>query len=217
MKTSTLVNAILIIALVAAIAIIIFSGKQSQTKVDDKLDMPMVDTADIVYNNLLTRVSVRKYVQQPIARTMLDKIVRAGLSAPSAGNKQPWQVLVIDDCTQLQIMADSLSSNIDFASAGAVLVVCGDLARTFEGEGRDYWVQDASAMTENMLLAAHGFGLGAVWTGVYPISDRVQRVHQVLTLPENIVPLCVIAMGWPAENPTPKDKWDVTKVHYNHW
>ena len=81
----------------------------------------------------------------------------------------------------------------------------------------EYWVQDASAASENLLLAAQALGLGAVWTGVYPIDERVKEVQKILQLPEQIVPLNVIPIGYPAENPLPKDKWKPENVHYDRW
>ncbi len=91
------------------------------------------------------------------------------------------------------------------------------MARAIEGEGRDFWVQDCSAATENILLAAHALGLGAVWTGVYPIAERVDDVSRALALPDSVVPMCIIAVGYPVGDQEPKDKWDPSKVHYQRW
>ncbi|WP_374937823.1 nitroreductase family protein [Bacteroides stercorirosoris] len=101
--------------------------------------------------------------------------------------------------------------------APLAIVVCGDLSKAISGAGSDYWVQDASAATENLLLAAQGLELGAVWTGVYPIKERVKEVQKILHLPEHIIPLNVIPIGYPAENPLPKDKWKPENVHYERW
>lgn len=81
----------------------------------------------------------------------------------------------------------------------------------------EYWVQDASAATENLLLAAQSLGLGAVWSGVYPMEERVKEVQKILQLPKAIIPLNVIPIGYPAENPLPKDKWKPENIHYNRW
>ena len=97
------------------------------------------------------------------------------------------------------------------------IVVCGDMDKALQGKGQAYWIQDCSAATENILLAAHALGLGAVWTGVHPIDDRVAFVSKVLNMPETVVPLCVIAIGHPAESPTPKDKWKPENVSYNEY
>ena len=97
------------------------------------------------------------------------------------------------------------------------IVVCGNMDKALSGKGQAYWIQDCSAATENILLAAHALGLGAVWTGVYPMDDRVTAVSKAVKLPETIVPLCVIVIGHPAESPTPKDKWKPENVSYNEF
>ena len=103
------------------------------------------------------------------------------------------------------------------------LVVCGDTAvyeRVNRMDGDDntlYWVQDCSAATENLLLAAHALGLGAVWTGVYPLGSRVSKLQELLRIPSSIVPLNLIVVGHPASSAKPMDKWDATKIHYEHF
>lgn len=101
--------------------------------------------------------------------------------------------------------------------AQVAVVVCGDVNATFDGDGRDYWIQDASAATENLLLAAHACGLGAVWCGVYPLPDRVQQFSELLQLPDSILPLNCIAIGYPSGQTTPKDKWKPEYIHYDTW
>ena len=93
----------------------------------------------------------------------------------------------------------------------------GDMARSTAELEQAYWIQDCSAATENILLAAHALGLGAVWTGLYPMDERVDAVSQVLKLPETIIPLCTIVIGHPAEQPEPKDKWKPENVSYNEF
>jgi nitroreductase len=94
------------------------------------------------------------------------------------------------------------------------IVVCGDMSRTMPEEGQAYWIQDTSAATQNILLAAQSMGLGAVWCGIYPIMDRVTSLKRLLKMPEHIIPLNVIPIGYPAETKTPKDKWNPENVQY---
>ena len=94
------------------------------------------------------------------------------------------------------------------------IVVCGDLEATFPEEGRDYWIEDTSAAMENLLLAAHSIGLEAVWCGIYPMTDRVQAFSEMLSLPENIIPMGVAIIGHPQSAQEPKDKWNPEYVHY---
>jgi nitroreductase len=101
--------------------------------------------------------------------------------------------------------------------AAVAIVVCGDMEHTMPEEGQAYWIQDAAAATENILLAAHGMGLGAVWCGIYPRMERVASLKELLKMPANITPFCVIPMGYPAENREPKDKWNPDYIHYEVW
>ena len=99
--------------------------------------------------------------------------------------------------------------------APLAIVVCGDMTKAIEGAGREFWVQDCAAATENILLAAHAMGLGAVWTGAYPLEERSAEMGKVLKLPETIVPLSVVVIGYPKGETKAKDKWDAQKVSYN--
>lgn len=168
-------------------------------------------------DNIMTRTSVRAYTSQPVEDEKVEAIIRAAMAAPSAGNKQPWRFVVITDRDKLQQIADSLHTMRMAKDAALAIVVCGDMTATFPEEGLDYWVEDTSAATENLLLAAHSLGLGAVWCGVYPLSERVAFVSRLLELPGNIVPLNVVPIGYPAESPDPKDKWKPENIHYDTW
>lgn len=169
-----------------------------------------------VIENIMTRTSIRQFTDQPVAKDTLETILKAGMAAPSAMNKQPWTFVAVTE----REMLDSLNAHHPYANlktATAAIIVCGDMQKTIEGAGREYWVQDCSAATENILLAAHGLGLGAVWCGVYPVEERIAEVSAVLGLPEEIVPLNIVTMGYPAENPEPKDKWNPANVHWQKW
>ena len=174
------------------------------------------DSTQIVLDNIMTRSSVRNFTDRKIGKDTLEVIVRAGMAAPTAMNKQPWAFVVVTD----QEVLDSLRTVHPYSNlktAAAAIVVCGDMSKTIEGYGQHYWVQDCSAATENILLAAHAYGLGAVWCGVYPGPDRVPGVSRVLELPGGIIPLNIITMGYPAGEQQPKDKWKPENVHYQRW
>lgn len=174
------------------------------------------DSTQIVIENIMTRCSIREFTDREISRDTLDVIVKAGMAAPSAMNKQPWSFVVVTD----RAVLDALNDNHPYANlktATAAIIVCGVMDRTIEGSGREYWVQDCSAATENILLAAHAYGLGAVWCGVYPTEERIAAISSVLGLPEGIVPLNVITMGYPDQEPDVKDKWNPENVHYQKW
>ena len=176
------------------------------------------DATKAVVENIMTRASVRQFTDKAIPKDTLEQIVRCGMAAPSAANAQPWAFVVVTD----KAVLDSLSAIADrfrLETATAAIIVCGDMSRALEGPGREYWVQDCSAVTENILLATHAYGLGAVWCGVYhgPESEEVAPVSKVLGLPENIIPLDVITMGFPAGKVEPKDKWKPELIHYDKW
>lgn len=173
--------------------------------------------ASIILENILTRTSIRSFRAQPVEDDKVELMLKAAMAAPSAGNKQPWEFVVINDRATLDALGEKLPRAKMLATAPLAIILCGDTTNVFPGEGKDYWVQDVSAATENLLLAAHALGLGAVWTGVYPISERVNEVKQFLNMPAKFVPLCVVPIGYPAENPSPKDKWSPAKIHYGKW
>ena len=136
---------------------------------------------------------------------------------PTAVNRQPWHFVAITDKEKLSGLATANPNAGMAAKAPLAIVVCGDMKKTLEGDGRAFWIQDCSAATENILLAAHALGLGAVWTALYPSEERVAAASEVLKLPEYIIPLCTIVIGYPAESPTPKDKWNPENVSYNEF
>lgn len=171
-----------------------------------------------IIGNILTRTSVRIYENGVvIAPDEVEILLRAAMAAPSAVNKQPWQFVVVDDRRLLERLDEALPYAKMAAGASLAVVVCGDKSHFLNGGDDDLWVQDLSAATENLLLAAHAIGYGGVWTCVYPHADRMDPVRDILGLPEGIVPFNVVPIGKPAREEKPKDKWDETKVHRNGW
>lgn len=175
------------------------------------------DRADAAIETIMTRTSVRAFTDRPVEDEKIEQMLRAGMAAPTAVNKQPWAFIVVKSREQLDRLKEANPYARMLESAQLAIVVCGDMTKAIEGPMQSYWIQDASAATENILLAAHALGLGAVWTGVYPNPERVAPVSEALSLPSYAVPLCVIPMGYPAESPEPKDKWKPENVHYEKW
>lgn len=166
-------------------------------------------------HTILKRKSVRKFENRPIEREKVELILRAAMSAPSARNQQPWAFVVIDDLALLKKLGNELPYAKMLLDGRLAIVVCGDLS--VNPEKSEYWVQDCAAATQNILLAVESIGLGAVWTGVYPVAERIKTVRENLNLPENIIPLCVIPIGYPAVETSVIDKWKETNLHYNKW
>ena len=171
--------------------------------------------AQVAINNITTRTSIRQYTDETVSKADIETLLRAGMAAPTAVNRQPWHFVAVTDKAKLAELAGRRGGMIK--QAGVAIVVCGNMDKAMQGPGQAFWVQDCSAATENILLAANAIGLGAVWTGCYPMDDRVAEVSKTLKLPETIVPLCVIAIGHPAEQPAPKDKWKPENVSYNEF
>ena len=171
--------------------------------------------AQAAINNIMTRTSIRQYTDETVSKADIETMLRAGMAAPTAVNRQPWHFVAVTDKAKLAELAGRRGGMIK--QAGVAIVVCGNMDKAMQGPGQAFWVQDCSAATENILLAANAIGLGAVWTGCYPMDDRVAEVSKTLKLPETIVPLCVIAIGHPAEQLAPKDKWKPENVSYNEF
>lgn len=174
------------------------------------------NATEAVIENIMTRTSIRQFTDRQIAKDTLENIVKAGMAAPSAVNAQPWAFVVVTEKAVLDSL-NSVHPHSNLKTATAAIIVCGDLKKALEGDGQEYWVQDCSAATENILLAAHAYGLGAVWCGVYPIKERVDAVKGVLGIPEDIVPLNIVTMGYPDESPEPKNKFKEENIHFQKW
>ena len=183
---------------------------------------PKVETATTadgkaIVECIMTRTSIRQYTDRTVSADTIETLLRAGMAAPTAVNKQPWHFVAITDREKLDGIAIANPNAGMAKKAPLAIVVCGDMKKALEGSARAFWIQDCSAATENILLAAHALGLGAVWTGLYPNEDRAKAVSELLKLPETIIPLCAIVIGYPAEQPLPKDKWLPENVSYNEY
>ena len=210
-----------IMTLLLAVAVVLLSitslfDKPSTSVAENLPNITMESKGQIAYENIMTRSSVRKYTSEKVSDELIEKMLRAGMAAPTAGNRQPWEFYVVRDTAIIKQM----NKVTKFAApmneiAQLAIVVCGVPSEAFPIEPR-YWVQDVSAATENILLSAHALGLGAVWCGVYPGEDRVAVLRSLLDIPEKLVPFNIIMIGHPDKTiePTIKDKWKPTKVHY---
>lgn len=168
-----------------------------------------------VLENILNRKSVRNYVKgKEVTDEQIEKILKAGMAAPSARNLQPWELIVIKDRKTLDTLAQKSPYGKMLSDASLAIVVAGNL--NTEGVS-DFWIQDTSAVTENILLEVESLGLGAVWIGGYPREDRANMIKETLKLPQNIEPLNIISIGYPTGKDKPKDKWNPKKIHYDKW
>jgi nitroreductase len=163
---------------------------------------------------LLTRRSIRKFTGEAVPAPVVRELLYAAMYAPSAGDARPWHFVVIDDPGLLQAVLNSPGYDNIRQPAPMGILVCGDpTLEKFPG----FWPQDVSAATQNLLLAAHENGLGAVWTGVYPLEERVGRFRAWFGLPQHVVPLALVLLGYPDEAPEREERFDAERVHHNRW
>lgn len=178
-------------------------------------------TVNIFMNSTLEtifrRKSVRNFIYGKIVESDLELILRAGMAAPSAVDRRPWEFILIKERNILSELAHSLPYAKMAETASAGIVVAGNTEKSWGNKELDYWVQDCSAATENILLAVESLGYGAVWTALHPYIDRKLVVTELLGIPEHIIPLNFIPVGIPAGNPESKDKFDPGKIHYERW
>ena len=157
------------------------------------------------------RRSIRQYTGEPVSDTDIKALLEAAMAAPSANDLRPWEFVVVRRLDLRQRLADMKQWSYMCTDAPLVFVVCGD------EQGSGHWVEDASAATENLLLAAVALDLGAVWVAVYPDQPREQYVKEALGIPAKLRILCLVPLGHPAESKPPYTKYDAAKVHYDRY
>ncbi len=163
---------------------------------------------------ILTRRSIRKYTNEPVSEEILETVIRAAMAAPSARNLQPWQFVLIQDRQTLNSVSDFHPYAQMLKEAPAAILVCGDLKLE---SNLEYCMVDCCAATQNLLLAAHAQGLGAVWLGMYPRPERIDGIQKLLALPDTIHPCALVAIGRPAESPENVDRFDSSRIHRDRW
>ena len=163
---------------------------------------------------ILSRRSIRKYTEEPVSDDDIEALLSAAMHAPSAVNEQPWHFVTIKDRKILEAISRVSPTAPMVKYACVAIAVCADKNREkFPG----LWVLDCSAAAENILLEATGRRLGAVWTAVYPFEDRIKGIRELLNLPANVIPLCIIPVGRPAETPAPADRFNPSCIHHDTW
>ena len=159
----------------------------------------------------MARRSVRAFTDAPVSDESVRVLLECAMAAPSACNKRPWEFYVVRDA-ELRERLRHVSRYSDMASA-LNIIVAGNDKRSLNHKINDFWIQDCSAATENLLLAATELGLGACWCGLFPMETPVKRVREILTLPEHIIPMALLHIGSPAQEPPPRTQYDEKRVH----
>ena len=199
-------------SLFAVLCVVALAACNSATTMNNKAN----NAANPAIENIMTRVSVREFTGEFISQEQIDTLLRAAMAAPSALNHQPWAFIVVNDPQLLATIGEALPYSRCNNHPACAIIPCGDMTKALK-QSPDFWINDVSAATQNILLAAHAMGLGAVWTGIHPNMSNVALVQELLDLPEHIIPLCIVPIGVPAESPEVKDKWNEQNVHYNQW
>ncbi len=163
---------------------------------------------------IFSRRSIRKFTPQLLSDDQINDLLKAGMYAPSARNEQPWHFVLIQDKNLLQDISRVHPYAKMLKEAPLAILICADeKLEPIPG----YWALDCAAATQNILLAAHGMGLGGVWLGIYPREERMKDIKELTKLPEHIHPVSLIGIGFPAEIPTHPQRFKTDRIRYNTW
>lgn len=168
-------------------------------------------------NTIMSRKSVRSFTSDTVSIDILNTIVKAAMAAPTAVNMQPWAFVVVNNRETLDKLAEELPYAKMLFEATAAIIVCAIPKESIENNSLEYSILDCAAASENILLAVESFGLGAVWTAVYPDTKRIEFVRSFLNIPNDIIPVNIIPIGYPSGENKPKDKYKPEKIHWNKW
>jgi len=163
---------------------------------------------------IFKRRSVRRYAGKDVPDDCIKKLLEAGMSAPSAGNEQPWHFIIIRKRDTLDSLAGASPYASALKGAPAAVLILGDLSLE---RHKGFWVQDCSAAVENMLLEAASLGLGTVWLGIYPLAERIDYISRYFRLPEGILPFAIVPVGYPLEEPRTANRYNESRIHYESW
>lgn len=166
-----------------------------------------------LFKAILTRRSIRKYSNQKIADDMIRNLLKSAMYAPSAMNSQAWQFVVINQREKLDEIFKVIPQEM-LKSAQAAILICGDLNQE---KNINYIQQNCSAATQNLMLCAHGLGLGSCWIGVYPTKETISGLQKIFNLPDYAIPISMVSLGYPAENPIADERFKTEKIHFNKW
>ena len=217
--------AVALIAVVLVAVALTGCGKQEGAK--QERAKPKMDIDNETIRTIMNRKSVRAFTDEPVPAEYMEAMLKAAMAAPTGSNIQPWHFVVLTDKSRYEKMFEGNSNMHIYNSSAAVVVLCADTTVTRvpknDPDGvpvtkpNRMWRDDLGACTENFLLAAESLGLGAVWTALYPFADCYTSVKCELGLPDYLMPYCAIAVGWPAGDNLPKDKWKPDRIHYERW
>ena len=164
---------------------------------------------------IFTRRSIRSFTSEPVSDEQITKLLMAAMAAPSAGNEQPWEFIVVRERSAMEQITQIHQYSQMLKEAPVAIIVCADPGRS--KYPFDYWIQDCAAATQNILLAAVTAGLGTCWLGIYPQPERVEALRQIFGVPDSIVPFAVVAVGYSAKELRMSNRFDEKRVHIEKW
>jgi nitroreductase len=162
------------------------------------------------------RRSIRVYSPGEISESTVNTLLEAAMAAPSAMTKDPWRFVVVRQPAPHAALSQALPGGKMLATATLAIAVCGDQDAALERQ-LSFLLQDCSAATENLLLAAHALGLGACWVGVHPSEPAVRTLKTMLGLPPAVIPMAVVSLGFPGESPGARTRFNPAYVHAENW
>lgn len=211
MNTSHILSLFLALALFLSVYKLAEQNKEIET-----ISQSSTTMREAVLSNIHERKSVRNYTEEPVSKEDLITIMKAGMAAPTGFDARPWKFIAIQDRNTMMELRKELVYASGLDGSPAAIVVCGDMSKVRD-EAPEFWITDASAATQNMLLAIEAMGLGGVWSTLYPGKERMAHARKVLNLPENIMPLCIIPIGHPTGIEQAKEKFDAQNIHWEKW
>lgn len=191
------------------------AGPQAPAAKEKAVEAPIPATSNMdTLTAIFTRRSIRKFTGQPVSDETVKVLLQAAMSAPSARNEQPWEFIVIRDKAILEQFPGFHPFAKHVPDAPVAIVICGNTKLEAQA---GLWALDCSNATMNILLAAHSMGLGAVWTTLYPYEQRMTGARKLLNIPDNIIPLAIVPVGYPAEKKGREDRFNPSRVHRDRW
>jgi nitroreductase len=167
-----------------------------------------------LFKAIFGRRSIRQYSEKKIPANLINDILKAAMYAPSAMNYQAWQFVVINDKQKLDGILKVIPHAEMLKSSQAAILICGDMKLD---NNIDYLQQNCSAATQNLMLATYALGLGSCWIGVYPVKEIIYGLQKMFNLPDTLLPISLVSLGYPAENPVADERFKMEKVHFNQW
>ncbi|MCK4921027.1 MAG: nitroreductase family protein [Bacteroidales bacterium] len=163
---------------------------------------------------LISRRSIRRYTSEKIDSASIRNLIKAAMYAPSAVNKRPWHFIIVEDKGKMEEVMKIHANAKMLKEASHAILICGD-ENLQHDDG--FWIADCGAATQNLLLAAHGKGIGSCWIGIYPREQRMKDISNLFNLPKHVKPFALVSLGYPAEDKRLPERFEEKKIHSEVW